>query len=52
MDWVTPPPEAEIVTMVWTETGFVKTKKPPCRDPAGTVTMPGILAAAGLLLVN
>jgi hypothetical protein len=49
---VTPPPETEIVTTVWTLTELVKMLKPPVVDPAGIVTPLGTEATAGLLLAT
>src|SRR5439155_8239121 len=47
---VTPPPEAEIVTVVGMVTGDVDTWKPPAAAKAGTATLCGTRATAGLLL--
>ena len=47
---VTPPPETEIVTMVWVLTEVVKMLKPPVIDPAGIVTPLGTDAIDGSLL--
>jgi hypothetical protein len=49
---VTPPPETEIVTTVWTLTEVVKMSKPPVVDPAGIVTPLGTEATDGLLLAT
>jgi hypothetical protein len=49
---VTPPPETEIVTTVWTLTEVVKMLKPPLVEPAGIVTPLGTEAIDGLLLVT
>jgi len=46
-DWVTPPPDTEIVTMVCVVTWVVKTLKPPAVTPAGTMTLPGTWAIVG-----
>lgn len=46
-DWVTPPPDTEIVTIVCTATWVVKTLKPPAITPAGTVTAPFTCAIVG-----
>jgi len=51
-DWVTPPPETEIVTTVCTVTAPVKMLKPPVVTPAGIVTLLLTKATAGLLLVS
>ena len=51
-DFVTPPPETEIVTGVSAETDDVKMLKPPRVVPAGTIMPFGTDAAAGLLLVT
>ena len=50
--FVTPPPETEIVTTVWTLTEFVKMLKPPLVEPAGIVTPLGTAAIDGLLLAT
>ena len=52
MDRVTPPPVAEIVTMVVVVTALVEMEKPPAREPAVTVTELGTEATAGLLPVS
>jgi hypothetical protein len=49
---VTPPPETEIVTMVWALTEVVKMLKPPVVEPAGIVTPLGTEAIDGLLLAT
>lgn len=49
---VTPPPETEIVTMVWVLTAVVKILKPPVVEPAGIVTPFGTEAIDGLLLAT
>ena len=49
---VTPPPETEIVTTVWTLTEVVKMLKPPLVEPAGIITPFGTEAIAGLLLAT
>jgi hypothetical protein len=49
---VTPPPETEIVTTVWTLTEVVKMLKPPVVEPAGIVTPLGTDAIDGLLLAT
>jgi len=49
---VTPPPETEIVTTVWTLTEVVKMSKPPAVEPAGIVTPLGTDAIDGLLLAT
>ena len=49
---VTPPPETEIVTTVWTLTEVVKMSKPPVVEPAGIVTPLGTDAIDGLLLAT
>src|SRR2546422_495923 len=51
-DWVTPPPETEIVTTVCTVTGLVKMLKPPVVTPAGIMTLLFTEATAGWLLVT
>ena len=51
-DWVTPPPDTEIVTRVSAETDDVKMLKPPRVVPAGTIIPFGTDATAGLLLVT
>jgi hypothetical protein len=51
-DRVTPPPLIEIVTTVGPVTGAVTMLKRPIPLTAVTVTMPGTLARAGLLLVT
>ena len=51
-DWVTPPPETEIVTTVCTVTGLVKMLKPPVVTPAGIMTLLFTEATAGWLLVS
>ena len=51
-DFVTPPPDTEIVTGVSTETDDVKMLNPPRVVPAGTIMPFGTDAAAGLLLVT
>jgi hypothetical protein len=47
---VTPPPETEIVTTVWTLTAVVKMLKPPVVEPAGIIMPLGTEATDGLLL--
>ena len=49
---VTPPPETEIVTTVWTLTEVVKMSKPPAVEPAGIITPLGTEAIDGLLLAT
>ena len=49
---VTPPPETEIVTTVWTLTDVVEILKPPVVEPAGIVTPLGTEAIDGLLLAT
>ena len=49
---VTPPPETEIVTTVWTLTEVVKMLKPPVVEPAGIVTPVLQVATDGLLHVT
>jgi hypothetical protein len=49
---VTPPPETEIVTTVWTLTEVVEMLKPPVVEPAGIITPLGTEAIAGLLLAT
>jgi len=49
---VTPPPETEIVTTVWTLTEVVKMLKPPLVEPAGIITPFGTEAIDGLLLAT
>src|SRR5712692_4039798 len=51
-DWVTPPPETEIVTTVCTVTALVKRLKPPVVTPAGIMTLLFTEATAGRLLVS
>ena len=51
-DFVTPPPDTEIVTGVSTETDDVKMLKPPRVVPAGTIMPFGTDATAGWLLVT
>ena len=51
-DCVTPPPDTEIVTDVFTDTGDVKMLKPPRVVPAGTIMPFGTDATAGSLLVT
>jgi len=51
-DWVTPPPDTEMVTRLSTETADVKMLKPPRVVPAGTIMPFGTDAAAGLLLAT
>jgi hypothetical protein len=51
-DFVTPPPDTEIVTTVCTVTAEVKTLNPPRSVPAGIWTPAGTEATAGLLLVR
>ena len=51
-DFVTPPPDTEIVTGVSTETDDVKILKPPRVVPAGTIMPFGTDATAGLLLAT
>ena len=48
--FVTPPPETEMVTTVWTLTEVVKMLNPPVVEPAGIVTPLGTEAIEGLLL--
>jgi hypothetical protein len=49
---VTPPPETEIVTIVWVLTEAVKMLKPPVVEPAGIITPFGTAAIDGLLLAT
>ena len=49
-DWVTPPPETEMVTSVCAVTSWVITLNPPAVVPAGMSTEPGTLTAGLLLL--
>jgi hypothetical protein len=49
---VTPPPETEIVTIVWTLTAVVEMLKPPVVEPAGMITPLGTEAIEGLLLAT
>lgn len=49
---VTPPPDAEIVTLVGTATADVAIEKPAAAAKAGIVTLEGTLATAGLLLCS
>jgi hypothetical protein len=51
-DFVTPPPETEIITVVSAETDDVKMLKPPRVVPAGTIMPFGTDATPGLLLVT
>jgi hypothetical protein len=51
-DFVTPPPDTEIVTDVSTATDDVKMLKPPRVVPAGTIMPFGTDATAGLLLAT
>ena len=51
-DFVTPPPDTEIVTAVSTATDDVKMLKPPRVVPAGTIMPFGTDATAGLLLAT
>jgi hypothetical protein len=51
-DRVTPPPDTEIVTVVFVETDEVKMLKPPRVVPAGTIMPLGTDATAGWLLVT
>jgi len=51
-DFVTPPPETEIVTTVPAETDEVKMLKPPRVVPAGTIMPFGTDATAGWLLAT
>ena len=51
-DWVTPPPDTEMVTRLSTETADVKMLKPPRVVPAGTIMPFGTDATAGLLLAT
>ena len=51
-DFVTPPPDTEIVTGVSTETEDVKMSKPPRVVPAGTIMPFGTDATAGWLLAT
>ena len=51
-DFVTPPPETEIVTNVSAETDEVTMLKPPRVVPAGTIMPFGTDAPAGLLLAT
>ena len=51
-DWVTPPPDSEIVTRVSAETDDVKMLKPPRVVPAGTIMPFGTNATAGLVIAT
>lgn len=51
-DFVTPPPETEIVTTVCVLTALVEMLKPPVVEPAGINTLLGTEATAGLLLAT
>jgi hypothetical protein len=51
-DLVTPPPETEMVTMVWALTELVKMLKPRVVEPAGITTALGTEAIEGLLLAT
>jgi hypothetical protein len=50
VDFVTPAPDTEMVTVVAVLTAEVFTKKPPANAPCGTWTILGTLATAGSLL--
>ena len=51
-DWVTPPPDTEIVTTVLAATADVNTLNPPVVEPDGIITAVGTAAMAGLLLTT
>jgi hypothetical protein len=50
--FVTPPPDAEIVTVVGAATADVEMEKAAAAANAGTVTLDGTLATDGLLLLQ
>jgi hypothetical protein len=50
--FVTPAPDAEIVTVVGAATAEVEMKNPAAAAKAGTVTLDGTLATDGLLLCS